>query len=60
MSPQVIGNRGLFVCAATHSAVLVLPTPGTPEYCQSNFVACGERESRTMQKNYQAPSLASD
>lgn len=28
MSPQVIGYSGLFVWAATHSAVDVLPTPG--------------------------------
>jgi hypothetical protein len=28
--PQVMGYSGFFVCAATHSAVDVFPTPGTP------------------------------
>lgn len=28
MSPQVMGNSGLLVLSATHSAVDVFPTPG--------------------------------
>lgn len=42
ISPQVIGNSGLLVLSATHSAVDVLPTPGNK---LKNWKAPGEEDN---------------